>query len=156
MAKPLIHIGLQRFCRLIEVFPKGDTEELVQNGSVETFDEPVRSGRSDLGSAVFDSVERQVQFKGMRRRTAKLRAVICQNRSDFKTMIRIEGKRVVMQQRRGALRPLPRVEESKGIGAIGIRDSLQINLPDPLQSPHGRTCPRTAALRASRIPHAAP
>lgn len=62
VAELFVQVALQSLNRLIEVFPEGNAEELVQYRLVETLNKSVGFGRPDLCLAALDVVQSEVKF----------------------------------------------------------------------------------------------
>jgi len=60
-----VEVGLQRLDGLVEGLAHLHPEELVEHGAVEALDQAVRLRRSDLGAAVLDAVQIEVELKGV-------------------------------------------------------------------------------------------
>ncbi len=63
--RPDIQILLKGVRRFIAVFTKCNAKKFIRNGAVETFSEPICSGRTDFGATMLNVIERKVQLKGM-------------------------------------------------------------------------------------------
>ena len=60
--QPLIHIGLQLFDRFVQLLPKRHSIELVEDGLVKPFTDPVGLGALCLGARMINILQRQIQL----------------------------------------------------------------------------------------------
>src|SRR4051794_18898609 len=73
--QPCIEIGLQRFDSFVEGLAHLHPEELVEDCAVEALDEAVGPGRANLGAAVLDAIQVEVELVGVTVGPAELPSV---------------------------------------------------------------------------------
>ena len=134
---------------LAELHPK----ELLQHRAVKPFHEAVRLRAPDLGPAVLDVVELQVDLIRMARHTAELRPVVGEHGLDLQPVGLVEGQHVV------APPPPPAAWRCAETQRRSCRRCPPPRADTPCPPPSGapcRRCPGTAAPRAGATPRAAP
>ncbi len=94
--EPSVEIGLQRPDSLSEVVAQLGPSELVEDSAVAALDEAVCARRADLGAAVFDAGEVEMELAGMVLGAAELAAIVGQHRTDRQVELAIERQHVVV------------------------------------------------------------
>ena len=133
MVQPFVQVFLERLDRRVEPPTERRPEELIQDRPVEPFHEPVGPRAADPRRAVLDVVQRQVQFVGVALGAAELAAVVGQDRLHLQAPTSVLRQDVVMEDQRGMLRHLRRVQVPEGVGAIGVHHGLEVHLADALE-----------------------
>ena len=82
VSEPEVEIGLRGLDAVVEGLAHFHAEELIQHRSVESLDETVGLGAADLGAAVLDAVEVEVELVGVLVGSAELPAVVGQHGFD--------------------------------------------------------------------------
>ncbi len=80
LMKPAVQILLERLYTFIELRAEHNPEKLIQDRTVKALHKAVCLGSADLGPAVFDVVQCQIQLIGMGLRAAVLPSVVRENR----------------------------------------------------------------------------
>ncbi|TDX32619.1 hypothetical protein EV657_103191 [Rhodovulum visakhapatnamense] len=117
--EPGVEIGLERLDSLVEGLAHLHAEDLLQHPAVEALDEPVGLRRADLGAAVLDGVEVEIELVGVLFGAAEVAAVrhwartngafngsLGQHRLHRQVQGAVEGQHVVVQDRHRRLGPL--------------------------------------------------
>ena len=113
--EPDIKIGLQRLDTVVEVLAQLDAEELVEDSAVEALDKAVGLWRSNLGAAMVDAVEVEVELIRVPLRAAELAAVVGVHRADGQAEMAVEGQDLVVQHRHSGLGLFGDVQETEGV-----------------------------------------
>ncbi|OQB24825.1 MAG: hypothetical protein BWY10_02582 [Chloroflexi bacterium ADurb.Bin180] len=101
--QPDVQIGLQCFDCLIELGAESAAEEFVQHCAVETFHKAIGLWPAYPGAAMFEVVQRQVQFIRMIVLATELPAIVGQHRLHRQRFRPVEGQHVVVQHSGGSL-----------------------------------------------------
>ena len=78
----------------------------------------------DFCPAMLDVVEVQVQFVGVLRPPAELRAVVRQNRTHFQTVRRVERQHVIVHDRHRRFRLLGGVQKAERVTAVCVHHRM--------------------------------
>lgn len=142
LVRPLGIIGLQvaveRDLHLVDGLEPGapafDPEVLVEQGSVQPFDDAVGLRPLHLGAAVRDALQLQEQLVGVAvLAAAELAAIVGQYRLDGR-LVRLEGRQhVVVEQLHGGERQLVQIQPGPGVAAVAVDRGLQVDLANALQ-----------------------
>jgi hypothetical protein len=93
--EPLVEVGLQRLDAVAGLLAHLHPEELVVDRAVETLDEAVGLWASDLGAAVLDAVEVEIELVGVLVGPAELPAVVGQHGFHRQVESAAEGQHVI-------------------------------------------------------------
>lgn len=151
--EPSIQVLLKCVDGFIERIPERNAGELIQHDSAEPFDEAVGLRRTYLRSAVLDLIEREVEIRGMGTATSELVPLSMRDGLNRQPVVAVERENIVIAYGHGTSGHLPGMEETEGVGTIGIHYRRETDCPDPLGVPTKKaSCPRRVQI--SQIRHA--
>jgi hypothetical protein len=93
----------------------------------------VRLRRADLGLAVLDVVEGEIELVRVPFGAAELAAVIGEHGFDRQVELLVERQDVVVQHGDRRLGLLGDVQEAEGVGAVGVDHGLQVDATEALK-----------------------
>lgn len=99
--------------------------------AVESLDEAVGAGCPELGTAMLDAVDVEMELVRMPLGPAELAAIVGEHRPDRQIQIATEWQHVIVQHRHGGLRLLGDMKEAEGARAMVVNDCVQIDAADP-------------------------
>ena len=82
---------------------------------------------------MFDITQFEIQFVGVGRGTAIFPAIVGENSTYRQLSFAIEGQDLIVQHRNGTFGKFANMEETEGIGTIGIDYRLKIHPTDSLE-----------------------
>lgn len=109
--EPLIEIVLQVGDRLESLCTKDDAEELIEDGAVESLDEPVCLRSSNAARPVLDVVEFKIDLVRVEVSPLELGPVVRKNVLDSDPEFAVERQNVIVDRGDGRFRFLVRVRE---------------------------------------------
>jgi hypothetical protein len=126
--KPLIQIPLKLLYGTIELVSECLPKELVQDGSVKSFDESIGPRPGHFRSPMLYIIELQKDLIRVNHRSAAIfSAVIREDVLNVKVMGFIEGHHPVIKNIHGSFWKFGGIELTKSKGSVSIHHSLKIN-----------------------------
>ncbi len=136
MFQPLVKVVLQGIDGVIYGGAERHPEELIQRGSMESFDEAVGERVLYLGLAVFDIVQGQLELVGVGVGATVLPSVVRQDGVHRNVPILVEGQHIVVYYRHGGFWEVAGMQKPEGVAAIRIDHGIEVDLANPFELAH--------------------